>query len=181
MNLFNRLYNIFLDTRNERLIAEMTGYFSGDPKRIQHFIKVYTFAKTIAKIELLDGYTADILYTAAIVHDIGIKPAEEKYGKGVCGGDLQQELGTEPARTMLSELGYSKKCIERVCFLIAHHHTYTGVEGLDWQILIEADFLANAYEDGLSKENVIKFRDKVFRTDSGIRLLNDMFGLKQQL
>ena len=54
MNLFNRLFNIFSDTHNERLIAAMTRYFSGDPKRIQHFIKVYSFAKTIAKIEMLD-------------------------------------------------------------------------------------------------------------------------------
>ncbi len=160
-----------------KLIIKMTEFFCGDPKRIQHFIKVYTFSRVIGRAEVLDVKTMYCLDTTAVVHDIGIKPAEEKYGKGNCDGRLQQELGPDPARKLLTELDFDKDVIDRVCFLIAHHHTYTGVEGLDWQILLEADFLVNAFEDNLSKDSIRSFRDKVFKTETGTRMLNEMFGL----
>lgn len=136
------------------LIIKMTEFFSGDPKRIQHFIKVHTFARVIGRAEGLDIRAMHCLDVASVVHDIGIKPAEERYGKGHCGGKLQEQLGPEPARKMLTELDFDEDIIDRVCFLIAHHHTYEGVQGLDWQILLEADFLVNAFEDSLSKESI---------------------------
>lgn len=49
---------------------------------------------------------------------------------------------------MLMRLGFAENVIERVCYLIGHHHTYTGIDGRDYQILVEADFLVNLYEDG---------------------------------
>lgn len=159
------------------LIIKMTEYYRGDPKRIQHFIKMHEFARVIGRAEGLDVHTMYCLDVASVVHDIGIKPAEEMYGAGHCGGKLQEQLGPEPARKMLAELDLDIDVIDRVCFLIAHHHTYDGVEGLDWQILLEADFLVNAYEDGLGKDAVRSFRDKVFTTKTGIKLANDMFGL----
>ena len=61
--------------------------------------------------------------------------------------------------------------------LIAHHHTYNGIDALDWQILVEADFLVNLFEDGENKDAVMKVREKIFRTESGKRILDDMFGL----
>lgn len=160
-----------------QLIFKMTEYFEGDPKRIQHFIKVHTFAKLIASGENIDIKTRYCLYTASVVHDIGIKIAEEKYGKGHCGGKLQEQFGPEPAKEMLRKLDFDEDIIERVCFLVGHHHTYEGVDGLDWQILLEADFLVNAYEDNLSKESILSFREKVFKTKTGTLLLNDMFAL----
>lgn len=178
MDVTDKLYDMFADTRESRLIMKMTEYYSGDPKRIQHFIKVYTFAQTIGKLQRLSEQPElAVLCTAAIVHDIGIKPAEEKYGAGHCGGKLQEKLGPEPARKMLEELGYDKKTIERVCFLIAHHHTYEGVDGMDWQILLEADFLVNAYEDGLSADAVRTAGEKIFKTDAGLALMKTMYGL----
>ena len=63
------------------LIIKMTEFFSGDPKRIQHFIKVHTFARVIGRAEGLDIRTMHCLDVASVVHDIGIKPAEERYGK----------------------------------------------------------------------------------------------------
>ena len=68
------------------LIIKMTEFFSGDPKRIQHFIKVHTFARVIGRAEGLDIRAMHCLDVASVVHDIGIKPAEERYGKGHCGG-----------------------------------------------------------------------------------------------
>lgn len=51
---------------------------------------------------------------------------------------------------MLAEfLEVSEDETNRICYLIAHHHTYDNVEGLDYRILLEADFLVNAMEDDL--------------------------------
>ena len=56
---------------NNQLIMEMTRYYSGDPKHIQHFMKVYAYARMIGEMERLDRKTQHMLETAAIVHDIG--------------------------------------------------------------------------------------------------------------
>lgn len=161
---------------NEKLILEMAGFNGGDPKRIQHFTKVYEYAHTIGVLEKLDNETQKILDIASIMHDIGIRPSEEKYGH--CDGKLQEKEGPFYAREMLKKIpGVRAEETERVCFLIGHHHTYTGVDSLDWQILLEADFLVNAYEDGLEKESIKTFREKVFRTETGTRLLEIMFGV----
>ena len=40
---------------NDELIIKMTEFNAGDPKRIQHFIKVYTFAHMIGELEGMSG------------------------------------------------------------------------------------------------------------------------------
>ena len=159
-----------MNKKHARLLAAMVEYDKGDVPRIQHFIKVHDFAAAIAKMEDVDEETLFILETAAILHDIGIHASEEKYGD--CNGKHQEELGPGEARRLFDNLGgYTEKQIERVCFLIAHHHTYKDVEGIDWQILLEADFLVNSYEDQLSENAVRTFEEKVFKTPSGKVLL----------
>ena len=155
------------------LMQKMIEFDAGDPRRIHHFLKVYAFAAQIGRSEGLDEATQSILETAAIIHDIGIHPAEIKYGSR--DGKYQELEGPAPARAMLEELGYPPEVIERVCWLIAHHHTYTNVEGIDYQILLEADFLVNAYDDHLSQAAIRSFAEKVFRTKSGKELLHFLY------
>ena len=88
----------------------MIRYYAGDPKRIQHFIKVYTFAKMIGEKEKLPAGEQFILETAAIVHDIGIKPAEEKFGQ--CGGKMQEQEG--PADRKSTRLNSSHRSQSRM-------------------------------------------------------------------
>ncbi len=160
----------------DELIIKMTEFNAGDPKRIQHFIKVYEFAHVIAVQEGLDEQTRRILDIASIMHDIGIRPSEEKYGR--CDGKLQEQEGPAYAREMLTDFPeVTANETERVCYLIAHHHTYENVDGMDYRILLEADFLVNAMEDNLKKESIVNFRNKVFETGTGKHLLDTMFGL----
>ena len=44
-------------------------------------------------------------------------------------------------------------------------------------LLIEADFLVNSFEAHLAPEGIITFRNHVFRSESAISMLNDMWGL----
>ena len=71
--------------------------------------------------------------------------------------------------------GYSKEQIDRICYLIAHHHTYNDIDGLDYQILVESDFLVNIYEDHLIPQAIENIREKIFRTKSGLYLLDNMY------
>lgn len=158
-----------------KLLLAMFDYDGGDPKRIQHTVKVYKFAKIIGEEEHLEERQRLILETAAIVHDIGIKPSEQKYGS--CGGKLQEKEGPPAARQMLSGMGYDEEVIERVCWLVGHHHTYTDVTGTDYRILLEADFLVNLYEDGSGPEAVQTAYEKIFRTRTGRKICRTMFGM----
>ena len=157
------------------LHTAMIKLYSGDAKRIQHFCKVHSYARLIAKMEHVDNKTLFVIETAALTHDIGIHICEEKYGE--CGGKLQEKEGPSLAGELLHKLGFEPEISERVQYLIAHHHTYDQVDGPDYRILLEADFLVNAFEDNLPKDAIIHFRDKVFETKTGLHLLNTMFGL----
>lgn len=164
-------------TNKENVMLQMIAFDQGDPKRIQHFIKVYEFAHLIGTGENLDASTLEILEVAAILHDIGIHPSEEKYGN--CNGRHQEEEGPAYAKELLKKTGcYSDAFIERVCFLIGHHHTYSSVDGIDYQILIEADFLVNLYEDELyvsQNDAVDKLKKQIFKTRTGTWLLNTLY------
>jgi len=155
------------------LTLAMMEYDKGAPGRIQHFTKVHSYAKLIGQEEGLSGEALLILEAAALVHDIGIRPAMEKYGR--CDGKLQEEEGPAPAREMLLSLGFSQGQTDRVCYLVAHHHTYEPVNGLDHRILLEADFLVNLYEGSASQEAVQSALEKAFRTECGIKICKLMF------
>lgn len=157
----------------EKLIIEMIKYYSGDAKRIQHFTKVHSYSKLIGSLERLDDQTLEILEVAAVVHDIGIKVAEEKYG--VSNGKYQEQEGPSIAKEMLETIGYSEKIVERVCYLVGHHHTYSNIDKLDYQILVEADFLVNIYEDSLDKNAINTAYEKIFKTKSGKMICKEMF------
>jgi HD superfamily phosphodiesterase len=154
-----------------RVARAMIAHYAGDPKRISHFLKVHGLAKTIGELEGLDERTQHVLEVAALTHDIGIKVSEERYGN--CAGHHQEIEGPPIARKMLEQLDLDSRVIDRVCWLIAHHHTYDAIVSIDHQVLVEADLLVNIVEDGLSEPAVDSIREKVFRTRTGIELLED--------
>jgi len=160
-------------TRVTKVLEKTLNYFDGDVRRINHLLKVYGFSKHIGELENLDSKTQETLEIAAILHDIGIKISEEKYNSSA--GSYQQIEGPPIARAILEELRIEEDIIERVCYLIAHHHTYNDILGVDYQILVEADFIVNIYEDEVKNESIISIREKIFRTASGIDLLNSLY------
>ena len=155
------------------LIDEMIKYYASDVKRINHFMKVYSFAKTIGEMEKVDRLNQEVLEIAAIVHDIGIKLSEQKYNSS--SGKYQQIEGPALAKELLEKLDFEDTIISRVCFIVGHHHTYTAIDGIDFQILVEADFLINIYEDEISQEAICKIRDNYYKTDAGINFLKQMY------
>jgi HD superfamily phosphodiesterase len=155
------------------VLDAMIGYYAGDVRRVNHFLKVYGFAKAIGEKENLSAEEQLILEVAALTHDIGIKNSELKYGSAA--GTYQEIEGPPEARRLLETLGFTASVIDRVCWLIAHHHTYGVIEGLDHAILVEADFLVNAFEDDMTRAAVSSVREKVFVTGTGKQYLQLLY------
>ena len=151
----------------------MVDFSEGNLHDIAHFTKVHGYAETIACAEGLDDATRETVEVAALVHDIACPLCREKYGNTM--GKYQELEGGPLARELLEGLGFSAQLVDRVSWLVAHHHTYDDVEGIDYRILLEADFLVNAHESELGRDAISAFRDRVFRTGTGLRLLDSMY------
>lgn len=151
-----------------QLLEKMIDYSAGNIHDIDHLIRVWTYAKTIGELEGLDANAQFILETAAITHDIACPLCREKYGN--TNGKYQEREGIPLVRAFLSDTGLSPEQIERVAYLVGHHHTYINVDGADYQILLEADYIANASENSFSRQSIETFLRRVTKTESGIRL-----------
>ena len=158
-----------------QLTEKMIAFSKGDIHDIDHFMKVWGYAKTIGELEALDEGTQFTLELAALTHDIACPLCREKYGSSIWA--KQEEEGGPMVRNFLADTALSPAIIDRVAYLVGHHHTLTGVEGMDYQILIEADYMVNAAEKGLKKAEIAAFVAEHFRTKSGIALIKSVFGL----
>ncbi len=156
-----------------KVIEEMTKYFCGDLKRINHLLKVYALSRTIGQGENLDDDELELLSVTAAVHDIGIKLSEQKYNSSA--GKYQEIEGPAEAEKLLVNLGYDKEFVRKVCYLVGHHHTYVNIDSKPYQILVEADFLVNLCEDNASMQAVKTAEEKIFVTNTGKKLLKNMY------
>ena len=161
----------------DQITLKMIEHDAGSAKRIQHFLKVHRFAQLIGRAEQLDEHLQFILECAAIVHDIAIGPCKKKYGR--CTGDLQEKEGPAYARELLAAFDLPQEDIQRICYLVAHHHSYHSIDGLDYQILVEADFLVNLYEEQISPEGIESTLERIFKTQTGIKLCKTQFAVNK--
>ena len=52
---------------------------------------------------------------------------------------------------------------------------FTDIDGADYQVLVEADYMANATENGYGWQNAENFMRTIMKTESGKRLLRTVF------
>lgn len=161
--------------RNRKLYLRMVEFDRGMPALIQHFTKVHAYAALIAAGERMEASARECLEAAALVHDIAIPLCIHKYGSGA--GAYQEKEGPALVREMLHPLNYDDAFIDRVCWLVAHHHTLTNINTLDHQILIEADYLVNAFEGNQSQTAQRQMLETIFKTPTAKTLLQNMFAL----
>lgn len=157
------------------IMVKMIEYSDGNLHDIQHLLKVYGYAKTIGECEGLSLHHQKILETAAILHDIACPLCREKYGS--TNGKYQEMEGTKLAEEFLEDSGLSTEMIRRIVFLVGHHHTPDQIDGMDYQILLEADYLVNAAESGYSEEKIRNAKEKLFKTHTGRSLLQAIYGI----
>ncbi len=156
-----------------RVIEQMILYNQNDVKRINHSLKVLGYVQAIQLSEELDDKLINSILYTAVLHDIGIKESERKYNSSAW--NYQEIEGPPVAEKMLSELKIPDDIIKRVCFIIGNHHSYDKINGIDFQIIVEADFLVNIYEKKLNFEAIQSIKKDYFTTESGKKLIDTMF------
>lgn len=164
-----------MDEKITAVAKAMADYYKGDDDRIKHFLKVFSYAKTLGQMEKLDEKTQQILEISALVHDIGIKLSVEKHNS--TSGRYQQLEGPAEAEKLLQSLDFDSEIISRVSYLVAHHHTYKNIEGMDYQLLVEADFLVNINDMNMNRNQAMNIKKKVFKTPSGMAFMFRLYGV----
>lgn len=164
-----------MENKLRELYFRMVEFDRGDPLLIQHFTKVHSYASLIARSEGLDEKTVQTIEAAALVHDIAIPFCMEKYGSDA--GKLQEKEGPAMAEKMLSELAFPAEMIERVAALVGEHHTYVPMDGIDHQILVEADFIVNSFESNHAPEARKRTLENIFKTETGKKIYSTMYNL----
>lgn len=169
-------YSNFMKNRNqtikEKLLEDMELLFGDDRKRIEHAKKVMGYVEDLLKKEEGDWH---ILMPAGILHDVGIKVAEEKYGSSA--GKLQEKEGPGVARKFLLRLGLNLDHIDEICEIIAHHHTPGIINTNNFKILYDADCLVNLKDEVKTgdKDKLRKIIDKLFLTKTGKEMAEKLY------
>jgi HD superfamily phosphohydrolase YqeK len=159
----------------EILIQKMKDIFGKDQKRINHALAVLKYAE---QIQAAEGGDPLVITAAAILHDIGIHQAEKKYGSTA--GKFQEIEGPSIAEPILKIFGLAPEKIEHVCKIIANHHTARDAETvgtIEFHVIWDADWLVNIPEEcgKMSKDKLQKFVEKIFRTNRGKQLAEEIY------
>ena len=157
------------------IMNKMIAISEGNRHDINHFMKVYTYAKTIGESEHLDEKTLKTLEAAAIVHDIACPLCRVKYGN--TNGKYQEAESRPLIREFFADTDLPDDMVERITYLVEHHHTFRDITAMDHQILVEADYLVNADESAYAEANIKNSLEKLFKTRTGISLLKSVYGL----
>lgn len=156
-------------------INELKTYFGTDQRRINHALKVLGYAEKIIEGEAVGGDLRRVVTITAVLHDVGIKIAEKKYGSSA--GPHQEKEGPPVAAAIMQKLGEKDDVIDRVCYIIGGHHTPAKNDGLDFQIIWEADLLVNIEEDHLTgdKGKLKAIIARNIKTETGRRLAEQTY------
>ncbi|MBR2807053.1 MAG: HD domain-containing protein [Oscillospiraceae bacterium] len=155
------------------IMQKMVSFSEGNIHDIDHLIKVWAYARTIGVLEHLDEETQFILEAAAITHDIACPLCREKYGS--TNGKYQEEEGMPLVEEFFKGSDLTDQQIGRIKYLVGHHHTLTDISGSDYQMLIEADFIVNASENGYDRDKIENFVQMIAKTPAGINLISEVF------
>ena len=146
-----------------RAIGDMVAYYDNEGY-IAHTLKVFGYAQGIAAGEGVTGQEREIIEYAALFHDVGIPAGMAECGSGA--GPIQERLGAPIAMEMTKRYVSDPAIIERVGYLVGHHHSF-GIRGQrDLQILFEADWLVNLIESAEKYDRKIVY-EKHFGTETG--------------
>jgi len=159
-------------TLKQKLIEELEKYFGNDAKRIKHAKDVMHFAEELLKEESGDWH---IVIPAAILHDIGIKEAERKYGSSA--GHYQEKEGPPIAKKILLKIGFKKEDINEICQIIAHHHSPGKINTQNFKLLYDADSLCNLKDkvDIKDKTKLKEIIERIFLTNTGKNLAKKIY------
>lgn len=159
-----------MDDLERKVDEALVAWFGDDERRIGHAREVWRHARRIREVH---GGEYEVVLCAALLHDVGIKPAEEKYGR--CDGPYQEELGPPVAAAILERIGVDRSVVDRVREIVAHHHTPGAVGTAEFACVWDADMVVN-FGGSLrerSHEARERFLAKNFLTAEGRRIARE--------
>ena len=156
----------------ERVRREMERFFGEDARRIAHALEVTSHA---LRIQAVEGGDREVVTMASLLHDVGIKPAEERYKSSA--GHYQEKLGPPVAGKILKELGVEGRKIATVRELIAYHHTPGKIRTKEFACLWDADMIVNLREVAgtMSREKIAPLIETKFLTAEGKRIARGIY------
>ena len=163
--------NIDLEIKN-KLLKALETYFGIDAKRISHAKRVLGFAEELLKHESAD---ASVIIPASILHDVGIKVSEEKYGSSA--GHYQEKEGPKVAKDIMRNIGIEDAVINEVCQIIACHHSPGKINTRNFKVLYDADWLVNLKDEvGVEdKDKLQRLIPRIFLTETGRAIANKLY------
>lgn len=161
-----------LDMLKKELVKRLEEWFGTDQRRIDHAKEVLKYAELILKGEQADPY---VVFPAAVLHDVGIKVAEQKYHSSAA--KYQEQEGPAIAGRILVEMDYEQENVYEVCAIIAHHHSPGPMESENFRVVYDADWLVNLRDelDVKDKDKLRKQIPKIFLTVTGRGLAEKMY------
>jgi len=141
-----------------RAAVLMKQYHHGDTDKVQHFVRVYTLARSIGELEKLSDEDQFGLELAAVVHSVE--------------GDKVGE-----AKNLLKDCGVSDELAMHVCHMVLNAENYEHISTLDHQILVEAKLIVDFKEHGTPEKEIIRKAEDVFITNTGKLFLKRAFNL----
>jgi len=152
------------------VLEEMKKVFKDHPSQIEHTFNVLDYANNIMEGEQVEADDREFISIVVILHDIGVIAAIRKHGSS--DAPYQEKEGAVVARKILEKVGHNPNTIDRVCYIVGNHHTFSKIDGIDFQILWEADLLENLKTRDVikNKEKLKEVIDKNFKTSTGKKL-----------
>jgi HD superfamily phosphodiesterase len=122
----------------------MIDFFDRDNRRIEHALNVMLQAELIlAQEDIACDY--EIVTATALLHDVGIKPSEEKLGYN--NGKTQEEFGPPVAEKLLKSIDFPPLKIEKIKEIIGNHHSPSRYDYPELEILKRADRIVNRSDE----------------------------------
>lgn len=160
-----------------KILDQMKSVFGDDSRRVKHALDVLKCASFLCDSEYPAGTEIkNTVELAAVLHDIGIKQAEALYNSSA---PAYQHLEGPPiARSILKKTGLAEETLERICHIIGNHHLRSKIDGMDFQILWEADLLVNLPDFPVLNRDYKTYKKMVdhnFKTGTGARAALDLY------
>lgn len=148
-----------LEMEVNRVALRMKNYHHGDADKVQHFVRVYTLAKTIGELEKLNEDELEYLELAAVVHNVS------------------DDDPVTAVKDILRSCGVEDEVNMHVCHIVGNMENYDHISSLDHQIFIEARMIVEFKEQGTPSDEIVRFAEKRFITNYGRMFLKRAFDI----
>jgi hypothetical protein len=155
-------------------VNSMKKYFQ-EKRFIDHTLKVLSTAEKIGLGEgLRDDFLWNVVTLGCVFHDIGIPEALKRHDS--MEAPFQEKEGPPVARRLMEKIGVRPDILERVCYIVGNHHTRERVDGGDFQIIWEADFIVNIDEENiiLEPDGVEQSVSENISSGTGLKLVREV-------